>query len=124
MADHASPQQTTEERKDITHQIEARDAIESVIMRRLHAGRIAGYTLPMAREIYESCHPLIAKAAKAEIEDLKAKNERLLDKIEGLDSDLRSAVDVLFRRGDDEAREWCRLNYPSWYPRAALGSQP
>lgn len=39
------------------------------------------------------------------------------DKIDGLSSDLDSALDVLFRRGDDEAREWLRLNYPKEHAR-------
>ena len=33
------------------------------------------------------------------------------DKAEGLESDLRSAVQVAWRRG---AKEWARLNYPQW----------
>lgn len=57
---------------------------------------------------------VVVNEAKKAIEEA----EVLRDKIDGLESDLRSAVDVLFRRGDDEAREWCRLNYPTWYPRA------
>jgi hypothetical protein len=41
--------------------------------------------------------------------------DELEDKIDGLESDLSSAVDVLFWHGDDEAREWVRLNYPKQY---------
>lgn len=33
------------------------------------------------------------------------------DKAEGLESDLRQAVLVAWKRG---AEEWCRLNYPQW----------
>lgn len=33
------------------------------------------------------------------------------DKIEGLEADLRGAVQVAYRRG---AKEWARLNYPGW----------
>ena len=40
-------------------------------------------------------------------------SERLTDKIEGLEADLDSALDVLWRRGDDGAREWVRMNYKS-----------
>ena len=44
------------------------------------------------------------------------KTEEMLDeaydKIDGLESDLSAALDIIFRRGDDEAREWLRLNYP------------
>lgn len=39
-------------------------------------------------------------------------SEDLLDKIDGLESDLQSAVEVAFRHG---AREWVRLNYPREY---------
>lgn len=35
-------------------------------------------------------------------------------KIDGLESDLDSALDVLWRRGDDKAREWVRLNHPDF----------
>lgn len=36
----------------------------------------------------------------------------LIDKIEGLEADLDSAVEVAFKRG---ATEWVRLNYPVRY---------
>jgi hypothetical protein len=36
------------------------------------------------------------------------------DKIEGLDADLESAVEVAFKRG---ATDWTRLNYPAQYKR-------
>ena len=39
---------------------------------------------------------------------------RLNDKIEGLEADLDSAVEVCFKRG---ATEWVRLNYPEHYKR-------
>lgn len=35
----------------------------------------------------------------------------LHDKIEGLETDLRMAVQVAWRRG---AKKWARLNYPGW----------
>lgn len=34
-----------------------------------------------------------------------------LDKIDGLEADLRCAVQVAYKRG---ATEWARLNYPQW----------
>ena len=52
------------------------------------------------------------------IASLEAANklaDELEDKIDGLESELSSAVDVLFWHGDDEAREWVRLNYPNQY---------
>lgn len=36
------------------------------------------------------------------------------DRIDGLESDLESAVQVAFNHG---AEEWARLNYPSWIDR-------
>ena len=53
--------------------------------------------------------------ASMENNTLRARVDELEDKIDGLESDLSSAVDVLFRRGDDEAREWVRMNYPKQY---------
>ena len=58
---------------------------------------------------------LISKAAQAKCTDISARVDELEDKIDGLESELSSAVDVLFRRGDDEAREWVRMNYPKQY---------
>jgi hypothetical protein len=40
--------------------------------------------------------------------------ERLEDKVEGLTTDLDSAVEVAFKRG---ATEWVRLNYPDHFKR-------
>jgi hypothetical protein len=51
----------------------------------------------------------------AAIEAANKLADELEDKIDGLESELSSAVDVLFRRGDDEAREWVRMNYPKQY---------
>ena len=39
------------------------------------------------------------------------------DKIDGLQSDLDSALDVLWRRGDNESRVWVWLNYPQFASR-------
>ena len=46
--------------------------------------------------------------------DVRAKFEELLDRADGLEADLDSAVEVAFRRG---ARDWTRLNYPDLYQR-------
>lgn len=35
-------------------------------------------------------------------------------KIMGLEVDLDSALDIIYRRGDDEARIWLSLNYPKF----------
>jgi hypothetical protein len=48
------------------------------------------------------------KAAKT-LERQAAEIKRLRDKVEGLESDLRCAVQVAYNRG---ATEWARLNYP------------
>ncbi len=53
--------------------------------------------------------------ASMENNTLRARVDELEDRIDGIESDLSSAVDVLFRRGDDEAREWVRMNYPKQY---------
>lgn len=44
--------------------------------------------------------------------------DRLHDQVEGLNSDLDSAVEVAFRRG---ATEWVRLNYPTHFDRLSAG---
>lgn len=44
-------------------------------------------------------------------------NERLRDKVDGLEADLQNAVETAFKRG---ATEWARLNYPKLY--AALST--
>lgn len=54
-------------------------------------------------------------AIRDEIEyALNAERERWEDKVDGLSSDLTSAVEVAFKRG---ATEWTRLNYPEQYTR-------
>ena len=35
----------------------------------------------------------------------------LEDKVDGLESDLNSALDVLWRRGGKDARDWIWMNY-------------
>lgn len=51
------------------------------------------------------------RRAHDEIQRQAKEIERLRDKVEGLDSDLRSAVEVAYQRG---AHEWASLNYPQW----------
>jgi hypothetical protein len=46
---------------------------------------------------------------QAKLERQAAEIEMLRDKVEGLESDLRCAVQVAYNRG---ATEWARLNYP------------
>jgi hypothetical protein len=41
-----------------------------------------------------------------------------IDKIEGLDADLDSAVEVAWKRG---ATDWVRMNYPKHYERFTTG---
>lgn len=56
-------------------------------------------------------------ALAAVLPDLvRGERESAQDKIDGLEGDLDSALDVLWRRGDDEAREWIRMNYLSKVP--------
>lgn len=45
---------------------------------------------------------------------LELAREERDDKVDGLESDLSSALDVLWRRGDDEARTWIKRNYPKF----------
>lgn len=45
---------------------------------------------------------------------LELAREERDDKVDGLESDLSSALDVLWRRGDEEARTWIKLNYPKF----------
>jgi hypothetical protein len=55
----------------------------------------------------------IALANPAAILELVKRVRKAEDTAEGLESDLDSALDILRRRGDAEAQEWLRLNYPS-----------
>ena len=59
-------------------------------------------------------------AAIARITELEAEVGRLRDNAEGLQCDLYSALDIIHRLRDGEAREWLRLNYPA---RTALGGK-
>jgi hypothetical protein len=42
----------------------------------------------------------------------KHDQQALLDKIDALESELKSAVEIAYKRG---AVDWCRLNYRKWY---------
>lgn len=66
----------------------------------------------------DSCQDGFARVSRSlivrssdEIQRQGEEIERLRDKVEGLDSDLRSAVEVAYQRG---AHEWASLNYPQW----------
>ena len=50
-----------------------------------------------------------------ELTALRSRVDELEDKIDGLESELSSAIDVLFWHGDEAASEWVRLNYPKQY---------
>jgi hypothetical protein len=52
---------------------------------------------------------LLMNEAADTLERQAAEIERLRDKVEGLGTDLRCAVQVAYNRG---ATEWARLNYP------------
>ena len=45
---------------------------------------------------------------------VRAERDRMRDKVDGLETELESAVEVAFKRG---AAEWTRLNYPEIYAR-------
>lgn len=60
----------------------------------------------------------ITKFAESALTAERAKTERLTDKVDGLEADLESAVEVAFKRG---ATEWTRLNYPDRF--TALSGQ-
>ena len=60
----------------------------------------------LAREhSYEGAIGVVAHCAGEVLEELS-------DKIEGLEADLDSAVEVAYKRG---ATEWVRMNYPDKY---------
>ncbi len=70
---------------------------------------------PVASYVSEKDAAFIALSREAApvlldtLERQAAEIERLRDKVEGLESDLRCAVQVAYNRG---ATEWARLNYP------------
>lgn len=51
------------------------------------------------------------KDAADYIDHAGVSHDAMVDKIEGLEADLRLAVQVAYNRG---AQEWARLNYPQW----------
>lgn len=57
---------------------------------------------------------LVACQYQVQAERAVREIERLEDRIDGLESDLFSAVETAYRRG---AHEWARLNYPKWIER-------
>lgn len=59
--------------------------------------------------------------AAREILRLREEVGRWQDKAEGLECDLRSAVEVAFNRG---ATEWARLNYPDWIEWLEASARP
>lgn len=59
----------------------------------------------VGREIAEAARPFLVSA-------IEAFQQPLYDKIDGLESELRSAVEVAYSHG---AHEWVRLNYPAQY---------
>jgi hypothetical protein len=65
--------------------------------------------LDYALRLYECDVGTTMANAADTLERQAAEIERLRDKVEGLESDLRCAVQVAYNRG---ATEWARLNYP------------
>lgn len=63
----------------------------------------------------------IAAASPDVVISLLDEIERLQDKVDGLSSDLDSAVEVAFKRG---ATEWTKLNYPDHYASLTTGDTP
>jgi hypothetical protein len=60
-----------------------------------------------------------AQCDREYVDAQRCKIEELNDKIDGLESDLTSAVEVAFKRG---ATEWTRLNYPDLYRKLSEAS--
>lgn len=60
----------------------------------------------------ERCPDVDHDCACCQMWSMYDKIEELTDKVDGLESDLESAVEVAFKRGADE---WTRLNYPNLY---------
>ena len=53
-------------------------------------------------------------AAADALAAVRKERDRMRDKVDGLETELESAVEVAFKRG---AAEWTRLNYPEIYAR-------
>ena len=64
----------------------------------------------------KDCESVNERRAILEVEKtaLEWRLREAQDKIDGLESDLESAIDVAFRSG---AVDWCRLNYPNQFER-------
>lgn len=65
-----------------------------------------------ARDQYEAAQRINAELL-ARASAVEAKLAEAQDKIDGLQSELDSALAVLWRRGDAHAVKWVRLNYPA-----------
>ena len=72
-------------------------------------GIVAHETVPHFKGVPIHLEPVLPGPDSDELEDAR-------DTIDGLTSELDSAIDVLWRRGDDEARKWIALNYPNFTP--------
>ncbi len=74
--------------------------------------------VPSAEEITakwgEKCAEFDADCPCCQIWAMHDEIEDLADTVDGLESDLDSAVEVAFKRG---ATEWVKLNYPDQYKR-------
>ncbi|WP_267550294.1 hypothetical protein [Rhizobium rhizogenes] len=84
------------------------------------------YTPQEGKYEIRDLHAPLSVAGKGEDRDPSKSNqvvsqniEAMQDKIDGLEADLESAVEVAYRRG---ATDWVRLNYPANYAR--LSSAP
>ena len=77
-------------------------------------GRFAGMDMVPEGDLIAPWEDEGAPLVKKSDIDRDAYADKLADKIDGLKADLDSALDVLWRRGDDEARVWVRLNYPDF----------
>ncbi len=60
----------------------------------------------------------IADEAETRVTVRCATIREAIDKIEGLDADLDSAIEVAWKRG---ATDWVRMNYPKHYERFTTG---
>jgi len=70
---------------------------------------VADAMRPSDQAFIARANPETLTALLDTLERQAAEIERLRDKVEGLESDLRCAVQVAYNRG---ATEWARLNYP------------
>lgn len=61
-----------------------------------------------------AAEPIDREALLGEARAIDRRGAEYEDKIDGLESDLQSALEIIDRRGDDRAREWLRINYPKF----------